>query len=79
MVDAGNIGRLMLGRGRDSVLTVRVMHDELGREAVLTLREAHMARDRMSKIIEELEDDAPADEVAEGPVPRVRVRKRSRV
>ena len=70
MADKGNIGCLVLGRGTDPVLTVRIIHDERKREAVLTLREACMARDRMDEIIGELENDAPT--------PRVRTRRRSR-
>ncbi len=78
MAGKGNIGRVVLGRGKDPVLTVSILHEDLGAVAVLTLREARMVRDRMDEIIRELENDVPADEAAQTPTPRVRTRRRSR-
>ena len=79
MADKGSIGCLVLG-WRHNVMVVRIAHDERKREAMLTLREARMVRDRMNEIIGELERDALADELQRlgDPTPRVRVRKRSR-
>ncbi len=77
MIDKGSIGCLVLG-WRHNVMVVRIAHDERKLEAVLTLREARMARDRMDEIIGEMENDVPADEVVQTPTPRVRTRRRSK-
>ncbi len=78
MVDKGNIGRVVLGRGKDPVLTVSIVHEELGQVAVLSLAEACRLRDRMTDIIAGLERDEFKRDVEQAPAPRVRIRKRSR-